>query len=375
MSDNNIEKPKKNPTKCTIVNVNNKLTEVCKSKKTCKVINNVLECPGYDNGGNYSSIENIGEDISGSISGSPNEDILDGNMRIPVDDTYIDPIINNAIKNSISTRINSMNYSQVSENIKKRYKRLSGEEASQTASNAPTVGEINLVKNQEESASTLQMSEHEMPVVQKVEKMTLLEEKTEQILEESPIKKFWNKYKLWIIGGLILLLIIFIGVYIYSNSGKTPNAPVTPASTIKVDVASPSPTNLSPGPNIKNIFLPAKSTAEIKTSSDMPSVLPTTSSSAAVSPSPVEVVAPVVSPPVKAPIAAPIVAPVTTPIKAPVTAPIKAPVTVPIKAPVTVPVTAPVAVPVTAPIAAPVVGTQSGQGFNNLQQYYRQGHR
>ena len=111
------------PTKCSIAKVGNKLTEICDGKKSCRVVNNILECPGYDIGINYGCIDLIGEDISETINIQQKqvvENVPTIEIKTSINKPYTNPLINDTIKNSISTRINNMNYNQVSENIKER---------------------------------------------------------------------------------------------------------------------------------------------------------------------------------------------------------------------------------------------------------------
>lgn len=105
-----------------------------------------------------------------------------------------------------------MAYNSVSESINKRYNRLSESES------AP---ETKLPKNQEESASTLQMSEHEMPPTpikpEQEKKQARPESKMDSIL------LFWSKYKFWIIAllALFFFLLLIIGIFHSKKPSKS----------------------------------------------------------------------------------------------------------------------------------------------------------
>ena len=296
------------PTKCSIVKVGNKLTEMCDGKKSCKVVNNILECPGFDIGINYGCIDDIGKDLSDSANINITQNSAIGTnisvtgtntIKTSINESYTNSLINDTIKNSISTRINSMNYNQVSENIKKRYERLSSNQikdkqqpviqpaiqpSTQPIMNLPnteqkqeikqeikeeikeekkqeTKEEVIIIKNQEELASTINMSEHETININK-----------SPIGSELPIKKqnlimdFWDKYKFWIIVCFIMLLLIFIGVVAYMYREKKPANAI---ETINVNAETASSTKMSMNSDMKKTFFP-KNKSITTTSSDLP---------------------------------------------------------------------------------------------------------
>ena len=314
----------KNPTQCSIVKVGNKLTESCYGKKTCKIVNGLLECPGFDMGMSYGCIDDIGEDISGNIQMNIMQNLIadtdnenNNNINVNTNNTitnnripkmenfehfehfehFENSPINNTIKNSISTRINNMNYNQSSENIKHRYERLSGTQLNEMQSFPNSLNEnkqenkqetkqetkqenkqenkqeirqetkqenkeeINIVKNQEESANTITMSEHEMSTPNSLNEITSESTATD---EQSPILNFWNKYKFWIILSFILLLLIFIGILYFVNKEKKP---IEAIEVINVNAETPSPTNSKINSEIKKIFMPHNIMAN--TSSDL----------------------------------------------------------------------------------------------------------
>lgn len=92
-----------------------------------------------------------------------------------------------------------MSSDKVSKSINDRYKRLSEENE--------------MIKNQEESPNTANMSEHEItPTKQEIPVAT-----TENILTYDSIMVFLNKYKFWIIVIFILFVLLIIGITAYSH--------------------------------------------------------------------------------------------------------------------------------------------------------------
>src|SRR5688572_5343377 len=51
---------KMTPVRCGIRKIGNNFVGTCQDNKTCKMINNTLHCPGYDNYGNYGTLNDIG---------------------------------------------------------------------------------------------------------------------------------------------------------------------------------------------------------------------------------------------------------------------------------------------------------------------------
>jgi len=297
------------PTKCSIVKVGNKLTEMCDGKKSCKVINNILECPGFDIGINYGCIDDIGRDLSDGANINITQNSAIGTnisvtgtntIKTSINESYTNSLINDTIKNSISTRINSMNYNQVSENIKKRYERLSsnqikdkkqiakpmaqpitqsmGQPMAQSIvqpidlSNTEqkqeskeqkqeTKEEVVIIQNQEELASTINMSEHEAININESSIGTVL-----PIKKQNLIMDFWDKYKFWIIVCFIMLLLIFIGVVAYMYREKKPANAI---ETINVNAETVSSTKMSMNSDMKKTFFP-KNKSITTTSSDLP---------------------------------------------------------------------------------------------------------
>jgi hypothetical protein len=237
----------------------------------CQIKYENIDYPGFDNEINYGSIDNIGEDISTTFSNMPYSSIdtistnisnnIPNNLNSNITENFTE-IINDPIKKSISTKINNMEFNQTTLNIKNRYERLSGKNLNDNLTNISqdilsetkndTNSEINLIKNQEETSSTLELSEH-----------NLTEENKKNIQEEQqsnsikPIKSFWNRYKFWIIIIIIISFLMILGIYIYTNTTSTIN-------NVKPGIM-PSKTNI----NVKSIF--KKIGTETQTS-DLPSL-------------------------------------------------------------------------------------------------------
>lgn len=298
--NNNIKynnKKVRKPEKCSMIKVGNKLTELCNKEKSCRYVNDIMECPGFDMDIPYGYIDDIGEDISGTI------DIIENNNNN--NDTI--KIINEPFTNFMSTKINNMSYNSVSEDIQKRYQRLSGEQLSEEQSNMPNLKqehpvfkvlqipitpivqeENKIIKNQEESASTINMSETKSETRSEVEHEIGNKVPSESItIQESTqkpslIMQFWNQYKFWIIVTFILLVFLFIGILFYMCREKKPLIAIE-----TVNVQTPSPTNMMGESEFKNLIfkqnkpeanlsstvseIPIKSTSELKLNADTPS--------------------------------------------------------------------------------------------------------
>lgn len=267
MSNNNIETnidcgnkkikikniTSKDSTKCTITKIGNKLTELCDGKKSCKVINNILECPGIDLGISYGCIDDLGEDITGNINIRTNSNIttpgnidinssMKTNIQSSMNQSYIEPFINESIKNSISYRINNMEYSQSSENIKNRSERLSGGMGKQNIYEETKTEQssVNLVMNQEEKPTTVNMSEgHDFSEIkpETIATNTNVEQVTPEMSQSSrnPILAFIDKYKFWIVVGLVVIILLFITIaYFYGGSNDKTSDIIKSSETVNL---------------------------------------------------------------------------------------------------------------------------------------------
>ena len=95
-----------------------------------------------------------------------------------------------------------MSYDKTSKSINDRYKRLSEENE--------------VIKNQEESSNTTNMSEHET-IQPEIISPTISESKYGYIF------KFLDKYKFWITVIFILIILTVIGIKAYSHKNSTLN--------------------------------------------------------------------------------------------------------------------------------------------------------
>ena len=59
---------KKDPTRCSIAQIGNKLVENCSNNNQCEYKNNIRECPGLDNDYMYGFLGDIGYDLSDTYS-------------------------------------------------------------------------------------------------------------------------------------------------------------------------------------------------------------------------------------------------------------------------------------------------------------------
>lgn len=247
----NITSKDSSKSNCSITKIGNKLTELCDGKKSCKVTNNILECPGFDLGISYGCIDDLGEDITGNINIRTNSNIttsgnidinssMKTNIQSSINQSYIEPFINESIKNSISYRINNMEYSQSSENIKNRAERLLSGTSKQNIyeETRSEQSSVNLVMNQEEKPTTVNMSEgHDFSEI-KPETSTNIN--AEQATSEMPqssrniILAFIDKYKFWIVVGLVVIILLFIVIaYFYGGNKDKPSETVNLSETLK----------------------------------------------------------------------------------------------------------------------------------------------
>ncbi|QKF94249.1 hypothetical protein QKU48_gp0791 [Fadolivirus algeromassiliense] len=235
----------KDPTNCSVSKIGNKINELCDGKKSCKVINNMLDCPGIDIGITYGCMDDIGADITGSINikniTTPGDiDIsssIKTNIQSSINQENLEQFINDSMKNSISYKFNNMEYNQSSENIQYRAEKLiSGNQTYDDNKSETSV--INIVKNQEDKPTTVNMSESqpasEMKLYTMDSKMDAGHANIEQLLSETsqsqnPVIAFIDKYKFWIIVGLVVIVLLFISIaYFYGSSGtKTKSTPTT----------------------------------------------------------------------------------------------------------------------------------------------------
>lgn len=159
--------------------------------------------------------------------------------------------INESGKNSISYRINNMDYNKSSEHIKKRAEMLACGKSKRENVHDETKSEtalINLVQNQEGESTTVGMSEgHEFS---EKPDHTGAETQTESVQSSSnSVWTFIDKYKFWIIVGLVGIALIFM-IIAYFYGGKESDiksnkyAVVSPEHLMQAHEASVS--NISP---------------------------------------------------------------------------------------------------------------------------------
>lgn len=250
---------KMNPTRCSIMKVGNKFTELCQTKKKCETINNILQCPAYELDEFFGTLDNIGENPVNnekninSNSNKPKQkypkENSNGNINSN-DNINSDKNLNNIIKNSISCRINNMNYEDARNNIKQRKSRFYNEPFHSDTQNDQI--EINLVKNQEESESTLAMSEHLRDYEPNLEIPSNNISDIKPIIpiqKINPVKKLWYKHNFWIILCIFLFIFLFIGILIgIHNLNKKINKPNF--EVIETLTSSPSTISLPSTPSI-----------------------------------------------------------------------------------------------------------------------------
>lgn len=222
----------KEPSKCSIFQVGNKLVEMCEDNKQCKLVNNILECPAYSAESNtmYGFIEDVG------IDHTLNEDIY--NMTNYVETPYLasetNVQISNSIRNSVNNRINTNFPSNEQQYLADN---LSGMGINQESEIQTSIGSS--INNQ--TNAVLQTS------VDRNNINNSLNNNSETINKPAGIIKTINSYRSWIIIILVILCLILIGLIIYALSYYKAGS----IETIPLVIESPS--LLSQGPSVLNV--------------------------------------------------------------------------------------------------------------------------
>lgn len=211
MTDN-YKRKSKNNIKCTISNVGNKLVENCQSNRKCELINNILECPGYDNISGYGTLDDYGLDLTYDIinieSPSPTHQI-DSNYEY-----------SNLIRKSLNDRKNKINSSYKIEKFETSQETENKEESinQETANDQENINQENI--NQE---NINQENINQENINQ--EGVNLPEEtQSNQQVQQEQDKSVWSKNKIWLILLLVLLciglivLLVFAFRYMYKET-------------------------------------------------------------------------------------------------------------------------------------------------------------
>ena len=207
----NIQRIKSSlPSKCSISQVGNKLVEMCEDGQQCKLINNILECPGYtaDSNTMYGFIEDIG------MNPTLNEDRY--SITNTNGETYYNfEESNNQISDTIRNSINSRT-SLISQNVPNTNEQIYGQMPINSGinTNPAIVAQTSLVEN--------------------------------EMGESTGMIDTINSYRPWIIFILVLFAIILIGLIVYGFSYYN-----YPTETLPIVIDSP--VLLTEGSTIMNV--------------------------------------------------------------------------------------------------------------------------
>lgn len=202
--------------KCCVTKVGNKTVTMCDSEKTCKTVNGIMECQGYDKYNN---------DTMGRLNDMDNVDNVDnieafeenlnitGESPCPIDNIFADDSMS-LIKSSISNRMEKMNYPIVSKEIREQLARMD-----KTLPDYPRSNEyINLIMNQQESPNTF--NEQRMPVMAPQPTPATTHE---HVHPHAHKYRFWVKLILILFALFLFVCVLFCCIMLFRGDDEVGN--------------------------------------------------------------------------------------------------------------------------------------------------------